>query len=135
MWEHFSHQADVGIKAQADSLDIAFEEAAIGLIAIVTDPAQISPAECMQIECKAENLEMLFFEWLSAIVYEISTSRMLFSKFEVSINDLKLSAKMWGERIDFIKHDPAVEPKAVTFNQLAVTEKDGKWTVQCVIDV
>ncbi|MBN1788721.1 MAG: archease [Sedimentisphaerales bacterium] len=134
MWEHFSHQADIGIKAEADSLPGAFEDAASALTAIITEK-EIEPTEVVQVECSAENNEILLIDWLNAIIYEMAVRKMLFSKFEVEINSLKLSAKIWGEKIDYEKHAPAVEPKAMTYNQLSVKEENGKWTVRCVVDV
>ena len=135
MWEHFSHQADIGIKAAADSLPSAFEQAAVALTAIVTEPANVAPAQTVQIECSAENNELLLIDWLNSIIYEMAVRKMLFGRFEVSIENLKLSAKIWGEKINQVKHSPVVEPKAVTYNQLSVKEENGKWTVQCVVDV
>jgi tRNA nucleotidyltransferase (CCA-adding enzyme) len=135
MWEHFAHQADVGIRATAESLGSAFEDAAVALTAIVTDPKKVEPLECVKIECDAEDEELLFVNWLNSIIYEMAVGKMLFSKFEVKIENLTVSAKIWGEKINQAKHSPAVEPKAVTYNQLSVKEEKGKWTVQCVIDV
>jgi tRNA nucleotidyltransferase (CCA-adding enzyme) len=135
MWEHFAHQADVGIRATAESLSSAFEDAATALTAIVTEPKKVEPLECVKIECDAEDEELLFVNWLNSIIYEMAVGKMLFSKFEVKIENLTVSAKIWGEKINQAKHSPAVEPKAVTYNQLSVKEEKGKWTVQCVIDV
>jgi tRNA nucleotidyltransferase (CCA-adding enzyme) len=135
MWEHFAHQADIGIKATAESISKAFEDAALALTAIVTDPKKVDAVECVEIECSAEEDELLFINWLSSIIYEMDVRKMLFSRFEVQIENLTVHAKIWGEKINQIKHSPAVEPKAVTYNQLSVKEENGKWTVQCVIDV
>jgi SHS2 domain-containing protein len=142
MWEHFSHQADIGIKATAEGISKAFEDAALALTAIVTEPKKVDAVECVEIECTAEDEELLLVNWLSSVIYEMDVRKMLFSRFEVQIDsthsdDSKLTvrAKIWGEKINQIKHSPAVEPKAVTYNQLSVKEENGKWTVQCVIDV
>jgi tRNA nucleotidyltransferase (CCA-adding enzyme) len=135
MWEHFAHQADIGIKATADSLSSAFEEAAVALMAIITEPQKVDAKESVKIECSAENEELLLVNWLNAVIYEMAVRKMLFSRFEVRIDNLKLSATIWGEKINQAKHSPAVEPKAVTYNQLSVKEESGKWIVQCVIDV
>jgi tRNA nucleotidyltransferase (CCA-adding enzyme) len=135
MWEHFPHQADIGIKATADSLSRAFEEAALALTAIITEPQKVEPKESVKIECSGENEELLLVNWLSAVIYEMDVRKMLFSRFEVIIEDMKLSAVISGEKINQNKHSPAVEPKAVTYNQLSVKEEHSKWTVQCVIDV
>ena len=135
MWEHFAHQADIGIKASADSLSSAFEDVALALTAIVTEPKNVDATESVKIECSGENEELLLVNWLSSLIYEMDVRKMLFSRFEVRIENLKLSAKMWGEKINQNKHSPAVEPKAVTYNQLSVKSENGKWTIQCVIDV
>lgn len=135
MWEHFAHQADIGIKATADSLAEAFEEAAFALTAIITEPKNVDALESVKIECSAENEELLLVNWLNSVIYEIDVRKMLFGRFEVRIEGLSLSAEIWGERINPEKHSPAVEPKAVTYNQLSVRNESGKWTVQCIIDV
>ena len=135
MWEHFSHQADIGIRATAAGLSSAFADAAIALTAIVTKPKKVQAEESVNIDCRGENEELLFVNWLNAVIYEMAVRKMLFSKFEVSIENLKLSAKIWGEKINQEKHSPAVEPKAVTYNQLSVKNENGKWLCQCVIDV
>lgn len=135
MWELFTHQSDIGIRASAQSLSGALEDAAIGLTAIVTEPKSVEAKEQVDIECSGENDELLLMNWLGRIIYEMDVRKMLFSKFEVAIENLKLSAKIWGEKINFEKHTPAVEPKGVTLNQLSVKNENGQWTVQCVIDV
>jgi tRNA nucleotidyltransferase (CCA-adding enzyme) len=135
MWEHFAHQADIGIKATADSLSSAFEDAAVALMAIVTEPEKIETVELVKIECSAENNELLLVNWLNSVIYEMDVRKMLFGRFEVAIENLELSAKMWGEKINQAKHTPVVEPKAVTYNQLSVKNENDKWIVQCVVDV
>jgi len=135
MWEHFSHQADIGIRATAEDLSSAFEDAAVALTAIVTEPKKVEAEESIKIACSGKNEELLFVNWLNAVIYEMAVRKMLFGQFEVGIDNLNLSAKIWGEKINQEKHSPAVEPKAVTYNQLSVKNENGKWIVQCVIDV
>lgn len=135
MWEHFAHQSDIGIRASAENLGGAFEDAAVALTAIVTEPENVQPNERIAIECRGDSEEDLFFNWLSKIILEMDTRKMLFGKYEVRIDNLKLSAFAFGEKINIEKHSPAVEPKAVTLNQLNVKKENGKWTCQCVIDV
>ena len=135
MWEHFEHQADIGIRAAAESLSNAFEEAALALTAIITEPQKVDAVESVKIECSGENEELLLVNWLNSVIYEMDVRKMLFSEFKVKIENLRLSAVIWGEKINRNKHFPAVEPKAVTYNQLSVKNEKGRWIVQCVIDV
>ena len=42
-WEHFPHGADVGVRGVAPTRAGAFEQAALALTAVVTDPAPVRP--------------------------------------------------------------------------------------------
>ena len=61
---------------------------------------------------------------------------MLFSRFEVTIEDRHLRAKAWGEPVDVMQHQPAAEVKGVSFCELSVRQNpEGEWLAQCVVDV
>ena len=135
MWEHFHHQADIGIRGIGESIEEAFQEAAVSMTAVICDPKTIEAREQLLINCVGTDRELLLADWLNAIIYEMATRNMLFSKFEVHIEAEKLAGKAWGEKADPEKHDMAVEVKAATYSQLAVKNQDGKWTAQCVVDV
>jgi len=61
---------------------------------------------------------------------------MLFSRFEVELEDGRLRARAHGEPVDVARHRPAVEVKGPTLTELAVRrEPDGSWLAQCVVDV
>jgi tRNA nucleotidyltransferase (CCA-adding enzyme) len=135
-WEHFAHQADMGIRGVGASKAEAFEQGAIALTAVITDPEKVLPVECVKIRCEDEDDELLFAQWINALVYEISTRKMLFSRFHVVLNGSSLTADAWGEAIDVEKHEPAVEVKGATYTALNVRqEPQGTWIAQCVVDV
>jgi SHS2 domain-containing protein len=61
---------------------------------------------------------------------------MLFARYEVSIEGRQLRANAWGEAIDVVKHQPAVEVKGATCTSLAVMrDGNGNWSAQCIVDV
>ncbi len=135
MWEHFHHQADIGIRGIGESLEEAFQEAAVSMVAVICDPETIEAKEQVRINCEGADKELLLADWLNAIIYEMATRNMLYSKFEVRIEAEKLTARAWGEKADPEKHDMAVEVKGATYTQLTVRQQAGKWTAQCVVDV
>ena len=136
MWEHFHHQADIGIRGIGDSLEKAFEQGAIALMAVICSPAKVKPKEPVEIQCQADEKDLLFADWINALIYEMDVRKMLFSRFEVQIDNHQLTAKAWGEKADPDKHEFAVEVKAATFMELKVTENDRhQWIAQCVVDV
>jgi SHS2 domain-containing protein len=134
-WENYDHDADVGVRGFGATKAQAFEQAAIAMTAAVTDPASVRLLEKVSLRCQAPDDELLLAEWLNALVYEMSTRRMLFSKFDVRMENGKLEAQAWGEAIDRGRHHPAVEVKGATFTTLRVMRHGEGWLAQTVIDV
>ena len=135
-WEHFHHQADIGIRGIGHSLEQAFEEGAMALIAVICSAEKVQPQESIEIECEANEKDFLFADWINALIYEMDIRKMLFSRFEVGIKNHKLKAKVWGEKANPDKHEFAVEVKAATFMELKVfQDKQNHWVAQCVVDV
>lgn len=135
MYEHFHHQADIGIKGIGDTIDEAFEQAAMGMMAVICNPQTILPEKEATIFCTAPDIEFLLVDWLNAIIYEMAIRNMLFGKFEVTVKDDCLEAKAWGEKSDPNKHQTAVEVKGATYTELEVKQEGDKWIAQCVVDV
>ncbi len=133
-WEHFSHVADLGVRGWGTSAEQAFAQAALALTAAVTEVDKV--ADPVDIRCEAPDLELLLVDWLNAIIYEMATRKMLFSRFEPRITNHVLTARIWGEPVTRTRHSPAVEVKGATYTELAVERNDsGTWVAQCVIDV
>ncbi|HEY8520478.1 MAG TPA: archease [Gammaproteobacteria bacterium] len=135
-YEHFPHDADVGVRGFGRSAAEAFEQAALALTAAVTDPARVAPEREVTLRCEAPDQELLLADWLNAVVYEMATRNMLFGRFSVRIDGTALEGRAWGEPVDAAKHEPAVEVKGATYTGLRVArEPDGTWLAQCVVDV
>ena len=114
----------------------AFEQAAQALGAAVADLGRISEAAAVDISCEAPDEELLFVDWLNALIYEMTTRRMCFRRFTVAIDGLRLRGRAFGEVMDPAKHDLGVEAKGATYTALRVEHRgDGDWLAQCVIDV
>jgi tRNA nucleotidyltransferase (CCA-adding enzyme) len=134
-WEHFSHDADIGLVGIGPTKAEAFRQAALALTAVVTDPAAVRPLLGVPLVCRAPTDDLLLVEWLNAIVYEMSTRTMLFGDFAVEIGDGELRATALGETVDLERHEPAVEVKGATLTSLHVGSTTTGWRAQCVVDV
>lgn len=133
-WEHFPHGADIGVRGIGETVEKAFEMAALALTAVVTTPDKITPQVEVKIECDEEDIELLFYDWMNALIYEMDTRNEIYRDFEIKIQGNHLSARINGEKVDFKKHDAAVDVKGATFTELKV-KKNGNWIAQCVVDV
>lgn len=134
-WEHFSHDADIGLVGWGPTKAEAFRQAAIALTAVVTDPQCVRATASVSVVCGAPNDELLLVDWLNALVYEMAVRSMLFGDFTVAIAEHELRATAWGEEVDRARHEPAVEVKGATMTALRVAPVAGGWRVQCVVDV
>jgi SHS2 domain-containing protein len=134
-WDHFPHDADVGVRGWGPTAAAAFEQSAHALTAVITH-AEVQPRVAVTVKCEASDLELLFVDWLNAIIYEMAVRKMLFGRFAVQIVDGRLEGTLWGEPVDIQRHAPACEPKGATYTALRVVRSaDGIWSAECIVDV
>lgn len=135
-WEHFSHEADMGLRGYGETQAQAYEQVALALTATVTELEKVAPERSVKVECECADPELLLVDWLNALVFEMATRHMLFSRFAVAVNGNGLTATVWGEPVDRQKHEPAVEVKGATYTALKVAQQEnGAWLAQCVVDI
>lgn len=139
-YEFFEHTADVGIIAYGETLEEAFENAALAMYDVMTDPSRIEARECEKIEVEAEDLEALLFEWLTALLARTDSKNLLFSKFSVRIDKseggYRLLGEACGERFDSRKHPSETEVKAVTYHMMEIGKRDdGGYFLKFILDI
>lgn len=136
-WEHFEHEADIGVHGIGNTMAEAFKQAALAMTAVITEPECVNPVLQIEITCDAPDNELLLVDWLNALIFEMSSHKYLFSQFDVNtIKPGHLHAYAWGEKIDQDRHQPVVEVKGATYTALQVyQDDDGSWHAKTVIDV
>ena len=135
-WEHFEHDADIGLSAIAATREGLFEVMSQALTAIITEPAAVRPVEPVSLSCEAPDDALLLVDWLNALIFEMATRRMLFGSWHVELSGQKLQGQVQGEVVDRLRHQPVVEVKGATYTALSVEQdSEGSWHGQCVVDV
>ena len=138
-FEYFDHEADIGIVGYGRNLEEAFEQGAKAMFNIMADINTIAREREVDIEVRANDKEALFIEWLNELLARKDIDGMLFSEFDVRIEEkegmLVLKGIAKGEKINYEKHRVDIEVKAATYSQLKIEKIDGMWKVQCVVDV
>jgi SHS2 domain-containing protein len=136
--EVFEHTADIGVHVTAPSLEQLFADAGLAVAAlIIENPRAIAPRQTVTIELEAEDLEGLFVDWLSELIYRFEGEQQLFSEFTVSIDAerCRLRAECRGEPVDWSRHEPDHELKAVTYHQLRVEPTPAGWEASVIFDI
>ncbi|RMG92464.1 MAG: archease [Zetaproteobacteria bacterium] len=137
-WEHFHHDADIGVRGYGKTPGEAFEQVALAMMAVVINPGDVRAYCPVDISLRASELDMLLFDWLNELVFIMAARGMVFGRFDVQVDvaSIQLTAKAWGEPLQPERHAPAVEIKGVTLTELVVRRlADGRWLAQCVVDV
>jgi tRNA nucleotidyltransferase (CCA-adding enzyme) len=135
-WEHFPHGADLGVRGIGPTREIAFEQAALALVAAAVDLDEIEPQDEIEIRCNGPDDELLLVNWLNAVLYEMVTRYMVFGRFELKGDGKGLVARAWGERLDRSRHHLGTEVKGATMTGLKVQKNhSGAWSAETVVDV
>jgi SHS2 domain-containing protein len=134
-YEVLDHTADVGIAAYGEDLKKAFANAAYALFSMMVDLDGVGGALCRQVEVTADDRSDLLVAWLNELIYLFEVDNMLFKRFDIGeLNETRLRATCYGEKIDPERHKIKVVFKAATYHMLKIDEGEG-FRVQVLFDI
>ena len=134
-FEILDHTADVGIIAYGNDVKQAFTNTAKGLFSLITELDNINEVLYRDIELVAPDQESLLVEWLNELIYLFDAEGVIFRRFDiVELDDTRLKARSYGERVDSSKHKLKTGVKAATYHMLKVDKTDG-CKVQVLLDI
>lgn len=134
-FEYFEHTADVGIRAWGRTLEEAFGDAAVGLIANMVDTSAAKAVGEARIEVDAENVERLLYQFLDEVLYLFQTRFWVVTHVDVHLHEegRRLVATLHGEAYDAARHGHIHEIKAMTFHELSVQRDPPE--VRVIVDI
>jgi SHS2 domain-containing protein len=134
-FEFIDHTADVGIIAYGASLSQAFANAARALFSLITELDDIKEVLHRDIKVTATDEESLLVAWLNELIYLFDAENILFKRFDIiQLNNTKLRARSYGEKVDSSRHKLKIGVKAATYHMLKVDRDDG-CKVQVLFDI
>jgi SHS2 domain-containing protein len=139
-YKYLDHEADVGIRAEGNTLEEAFCEGAKAAFNVMAEIKEIAPKKKVEIHCESKSIDLLFVEWLNELLSLADMDELFFSEFK--IEKLKkigeryiLDGLAFGEGIDAKKHKIRTEVKAATYSGLKYEVIGKKHYLQCVLDL
>jgi SHS2 domain-containing protein len=130
------HPSDLGIEASGRTIAEAFEQAALGLIAVIADTETIEAHDERRVEVAAQDYENLLVKWLSEILYLYDGEDFLLKVAKIeSISLKKLAARISGEKYKPEKHKLNMDVKAITYHQLSIETSNGPTIVRVFLDI
>jgi SHS2 domain-containing protein len=132
----FDHTADVGLSAQGDTLGELFEALGEGLTDVICAREQVAATEKRMVTVRAEDVEALAVDFLSAVRTAVQTDRFLVADVSVmKIDENAVQADLSGEMYDPDRHELKVEVKAVTYHQLKIVQEGDIWVGRVILDI
>ena len=135
-FEILEHTADIGFRAWGPSPAVLFENAARAMGVIAADPDAAEPRTELAVEITGDDYESLLVNWLSEIVYLFDSGRFAARRYKVNeITPQKLTARLLGEPRDPHRHPWRLIIKAVTYHEIEVAERNGRWEARIFVDI
>ncbi|MGD9107796.1 MAG: archease [Gammaproteobacteria bacterium] len=131
-YEYLEHPADLKIRAFGETLPKLFINAACAVTNFlyeVVEEAQVTKTEKVQVE--AANLEDLFINWLTEILYLSDANHLACVNFEIeTFAEKKLVAD-----VGMISATAKDDIKAITYSELSVKKTNDIWEAVFVCDI
>ena len=136
-YEYLEHTADMGLVVRGRNLSELLTNAAQGLFETIAVVDTVDETVSIEIHLTAESVEELFVAWLDELIYRHETEEVFFKRAEIQqCSETEMSATVYGESVNFDKHEVYTEIKSVTYHQLQVVQKDdGSWFAQVIFDL
>jgi SHS2 domain-containing protein len=132
------HTADGKFQAFGRTLEEAFGNAALALASLMWDWEAVGSSVRHFVHVKGTDREQLLVKFLGEVIYLFETQRFLLGKVDglrvrPQFEGFSLEAVLAGEILQ-PRHEVYGQVKAVTYNELAIEERDG-FMVQVVVDM
>ena len=99
------------------------------------DPSAIRERDEFAIAIAGTDRAYLLFDWLKELLLRFDREEMLFARFDVTVRDDGLSARIGGEPFDPARHALLREVKAITYHDLIVEETADGWLAEVIVDI
>jgi len=130
------HAADLAVRLRAPSLEALFVEGARALFDLLGTLGSTEPLTTERIELEGRDLEELFHDWLSELLFRFSARGETYCQFRVlALDPRRLRAEVAGETLQRKRHTVEREIKAVTYHGLEIVEDEEGWRATLIFDV
>ena len=134
------HTADIAVDIEADSQNELFTAAAFTWRESISDDKNDGSFENKSLTFHDESLEILLVSFLSELNFLFQSEHWMMSSVQqIDIqkekNDWNLSIMITGGYFDRNQMKLKSEIKAITYHQMEIREKNGKFSTRIVFDI
>ncbi len=136
------HTADAGLEIRAPDFSGLLEGCAEALYDLVCDRAGVAELLGLRMRLPPAPPEERLRYWLEELIFLAHGEALLLHRFQVrpaggesADESTELTAEMYGEPADPVRHELYHEVKALTYHRYEVRRKAGLWTARFVFDL
>jgi SHS2 domain-containing protein len=135
-FEILEHTADVGLRARGDTEAQACENAARGLMSLLSPSGEVRATEAREVVVEGTDAVDLLVRWLHELLFLFDTEGLLCAEARViEFSPQRLRAHLRGERFDPARHEPGEEIKAVTYHGARFERSGAEWVAEVLFDI
>lgn len=132
-YKFIDHEADIALEAYGKTLEELFSNAAYGVFQLIVDANNIEAERGKRIEIEG-NGELLI-NFLNELLFLWDTEGFIPKEFSLRIDKNRLTGVVAGAVFDPAVCKVKQEVKAVTYHKFSITQENGLYIAQFVLDV
>ncbi|MBW6461534.1 MAG: archease [DPANN group archaeon] len=137
-YKFLPHTADAKFTAYGKTCDEAFANAAVAMFSVMVEPETVKSKIKKTLTIEAEDIESLLYDWLENLLILLDSENFILAsvdKIDILKTDVGYSLDVEFKG-DIISDDYNLLGfvKAVTYNDMDISEKNGVWQITVVVD-
>lgn len=133
------HTADLGIEAEADSLEELFADCLRAETDCLTCLDRVESKEVRRLALVAPDLPQLLVDFLTEAIYLYETEGLVLAGASVRVSETEgrwsLTGTVEGETFELSRHGLKTLLKAVTYHRLLVERRGSGWLARVIFDI
>jgi protein archease len=136
-WERFEADGGVGLLARGDSLGEMLAQAALGLFALIADPAGVEARDVREVRAHAASPEGLLVAWLNECLYVHEVEGFVARRVEPRAGGepFRLHGILHGEDVDAARHERGLDVRSARSRDASVVRAAGRLEGRVVLEV
>ena len=139
-YEYLDHTADVQLHSWGNSLEEAFGQQVIAMMALITElpTVHLAPPVLAEVVSTGHDLHSLFYNFLDEWLYKFNAELFVCRRISVGSIDRRnwrVVSRGVGAHFQLGQHPQGMEIKAVTYSAMRVTETLQRTDVLVIVDV
>jgi SHS2 domain-containing protein len=135
-FKFLEHTADLKVRVSEKTIEGAFLSSALALKEAIAERVKVKSKLKKQIEINGRDLNSLLYNFLEEFLFLLDAEGFLLSEiknFKLDKKKLKIKCLLFGDKAGNYKFTNDV--KAITYNDMKITNSKGKSVIEFVVDV